>query len=587
MKKRIFSIILAVAMIMSCTVALAAESDWQYVNKYTDSDWANIASKVVVDDAGNVTATDVKSDGYTYVGFGNSANYFTISQEAKEKNVSFVSKNTTDTFNKLTNKVKLTKPFVKDGNKFFASMEFKVDAVKVSSGLGLANNNIRSFFTVSNGAHGYATKLQAGYSVVNNGQSFMSCFSSNDAAAAGNKLKVNDKAYEPWTDFGDWVKVDMEFDNTTHAYTLTFSNSKETQVLTYQTDNKSYNGIPNLDIEINIDAADLTFKNADEYTITAGDCDTYFTKSEVIPEGTDTYLKLATKNTTATANDISSNPFQIKAYRGQTGGGYKFNTAGIWEYSVIFKVVPKVKANVDRVIRTRSVGDYYNYGLRVDSHQTSLRAGFINNDSTSFYSGKFTSGVDYNAWLEYKVKLDYTTKKATASIINTASGSAIQTSTWDITGNNNDTNLIFKVMSDAADVYIDEITETRRIYIEDESTKAITVDDSANTVTASVNIACDIPSEMYKSGWGDGAYGVAVPKLIISTFDSSNRLIDTDSVDPVITREASANIGGDGYYTTCTVSIPKTEDYAYAKAFLWKGFEDITPFSTSWTNKAK
>ena len=135
-----------------------------------------------------------------------------------------------------------------------------------------------------------------------------------------------------------------------------------------------------------------------------------------------------------------------------------------------------------------------------------------------------------------------------------------------------DTTVLTSVRRYGADFAIDYVTETRDIYVYQNGV----IDDSTNNITATVKMANDVLKTAYIPGVGY-KYDNHEPYLILATYDVNDRMINVSSVKPTVarTKGTSDNLT----WVDVSTFVPKTADYSYAKAYLWKSATDeITPF---------
>ena len=293
----------------------------------------------------------------------------------------------------------------------------------------------------------------------------------------------------------------------------------------------------------------------------------------------DSYLKLSAKDEYA-----SSTGDKVDYLTLTSGGKSKSVTSGVYNYSMLFKVGKRTDDMSNKLLMSaRMTNDVtWNYALKVVGLSDSQRSnslciglGGVDFDNSNMQSG-YNSWTTADAWYKYYININYYTNQVTVGITNMTTGEELFSpyiAEFDPTANSNklaklDTTVTTLVCRYGADYSIDDVTETRDIFIY----KDKTVDDSGDTITASVKFANDVPVSAYNPPYNGEGHE---PMLILVVYDDDNRQINLNSVKPTI--ERIKGITDDVTWEDVSVSINKAEGYNQAEAYIWQSVEEMLP----------
>lgn len=293
----------------------------------------------------------------------------------------------------------------------------------------------------------------------------------------------------------------------------------------------------------------------------------------------DLYLKLTAKDEYTTSTGDSAGYLNITS-----GGKSKSVTSGVYNYSMLFKVTKHTDDVSNKLLMSaRMTNDVtWNYALKVVGLSDSQRAGSlciglggVDYDNSNMQSG-YNTWTAADAWYKYYININYYTNKVTVGITNMTTGEELfrpYTAVFDPTANSGklsklDTTVTTSVRRYGADYSIDDVAENREIFIY----KDKAVDDSGDSITASVKFANDVPASAYNPPYnGEGRE----PMLVLASYDNNGRQININSVKPEIKRTKGA---ADAVtWNDVSVSVSKTEAYDHADAYIWQSVEEMLP----------
>ena len=121
-------------------------------------------------------------------------------------------------------------------------------------------------------------------------------------------------------------------------------------------------------------------------------------------------------------------------------------------------------------------------------------------------------------------------------------------------------------------------------FVCDNSSKAITADET--TVTAKVNMANDVDTELRAVSYGVNGVNTSEPMLILAQYDENDHFLGLTSkpLTGLLPRDTATKNTAPTMHEM-SVSMAKADGYAYAKAFLWDSMSGLDAFSDAWTNK--
>ena len=135
-----------------------------------------------------------------------------------------------------------------------------------------------------------------------------------------------------------------------------------------------------------------------------------------------------------------------------------------------------------------------------------------------------------------------------------------------------------------ATYYFGEMKYWKDTFVCNNASKAITADET--TVTAKVNMANDVDTELRAVSYGVNGVNTSEPMLILAQYDENDHFLGLTSkpLTGLLPRDTATKNTAPTMHEM-SVSMAKADGYAYAKAFLWDSMSGLDAFSDAWTNK--
>ncbi len=212
-------------------------------------------------------------------------------------------------------------------------------------------------------------------------------------------------------------------------------------------------------------------------------------------------------------------------------------------------------------------------------------AAYVHHGSIGGETGGNYKNVPSGTWCRYYLDYDRYTNELVAGIKNADTGEdlvgpltttmtkdpEVALQTW-LAGCNN------------ATYSIGEMKYWKDTFVCDNSSKAITADETK--VTAKVNMANDVDTELRAASYGVNGVNTSEPMLILAQYDENDHFLGltSKSLSGLLPRDTATKNTAPTMHEM-SVSMDKADGYAYAKAFLWDSMSGLDAFSNAWTNK--
>lgn len=335
----------------------------------------------------------------------------------------------------------------------------------------------------------------------------------------------------------------------------------------------------------------------DRYCVMRADSGTYFnitnpTEGNSTGDENDTYLMLTPKEDSAEEPLSSLSNFQILSTYGNTNGG----SSGHLYFSMKFKVnnLRTVDSTGTRILMARlGFSPVWNYSLKV---------GTLSDDQTIVYNGEtvkcvnvglgsndtdnMTTQTGKNAWVprgvwcKYYVDVNFYTKTCTVGVINLETDEnifdpyVVNIDTGKYTYSNNEVTV--RVVRDAGEICIDDMVNTQDIYVYEEESKIIAVEN--NEITASIKMGNDISTGAYNP-----AYTSKPPVLVLVAYDDENRMLDMKTLNTNLQRTKTSPSAAT--LNEVSISMPVPKDFSYATAMVWNCQGNMSSLCDSWSTR--
>lgn len=331
----------------------------------------------------------------------------------------------------------------------------------------------------------------------------------------------------------------------------------------------------------------------DQKCVARGDFGTYFVATNPLEGNStgsedDTYLMLTPKSDGTEESSITKTTFVIRSGTGSKAGG----SSGHMYFSMKFKIddLRTTDSQNKRMLYARlGFSPVWNYALKVGTLKDTqtvtyngetvkcVNVGLGTVDSDNMTTSK-NAWVPRGVWCKYYIDVNFYTKQATVGVINLETDMDIfEPYVTDIGSYTyTDNEVTIRVERDAGIICIDDIVNMQDIYVCDESSKSISIEN--DEIKASMKLGNDIITSAYSP-----VYSSKTPVLVLVAYDEENRMLGMKAVDTAVERNKSSK--GATALQEVSVSMPVPRNCAYATAMLWNCQGNMSSLCEYWSTR--